>query len=249
MATKLHEVLAVEGDLDATAKKVIEEAINTFSKKPDHFLETHRELAMFDDARSNENTEEHKALVTTVADKLSYVRRHVTKYFDTFAKKEATNQVAQADLIVDGERLAENVPATLLLGLESKLKTLRGMYETIPTLQPGIDWVKDPDRGANIYKSSDAEARMRTEKQIQHKILVDPTKEHPAQIEKWMADVAVGRITVRHWSGMLSPSEKSNLLARIDTLIRAVKKARQRANTAEVINKPIGEILFDYIHG
>lgn len=246
---KLHEILAVEGDLDATARKVTDEAIDTFHKKPDHFIEQHRSLVLFDDDRSSENLDESKALVTTVADKLSYVRGHIERYFDTFARKEATNQTAKADLVIDGVTLIEDAPATMLLGLESKLKTMRAMYEAIPTLQPGADWVLDPDRGADIFKSSEPEVRMKTEKQIQHKVLVEATKEHPAQIEKWNADVPVGKITLRSWSGMMSPAEKSALLGRIDTLIRAVKKARQRANTAEVVDIFIGSALFGFIHG
>lgn len=245
---KLHEILAVEGDLDATAKKVVEEATVTFVKKPDHFLEAHRTLSMFDEGRSQENTEESKALVTTVADKLSYVKGHVAKYLDTFAQKEATNQTAVADLTFEGA-VFNKVPATCLLGLESKLKALRSMYEAIPTLQPGIDWALDPERGNNIYKAVELETRMKTEKQIQHKILVDPTDHHPAQVEKWTADVSVGKFTDRKWSGMMSPAEKSDLLGRLDTVIRAVKKARQRANTAEVVPVTIGKALLDYIHG
>lgn len=246
--TKLHEILAIEGDLDATAKKVVDEAITTFTKKPDHFLEMHRALQMFDDDRQDENLVESKALVTTAKDKLGYVRRHIVKYLDTFAKKEATNQIATADLTVDGVTLLANAPATLLLGLESKLKNIRTMYEAIPTLQPGMDWQLDEGRGAGIYRSVEPETRMRTEKVIQHKVLYEATKEHPAQIEKWSADVPTGKITIRNWSGMLSPSEKSELLGRIDTLIRSVKKARQRANTAEVVDLPIGNALFDFIH-
>lgn len=248
MVAKLHEVLAVEGDLEATAKKVMEEAVNTFTKKPDHFMEQHRSLTMFDDNRAQENTDEHKALVTTVGEKLGYVRRSVTKYLDTFARKEATNQTASADLVVDGETLASDIPATMLLGLESKLKTLRGMYDAIPTLQPGVHWEIDADRGQDIYVGVDPEVRMRTEKQVQHKVLYEATKEHPAQLERWNADVPVGKITLRSWSGMLSPADKSHLLGRIDTLLRGVKKARQRANTAEVVSRPIGDVLFDYIH-
>lgn len=246
---KLHEILAVEGDLDATAKKIMDEAIVTFTKKPDHFLEAHREQRMFDDARANENTDETKTIVTTVDAKLDYVRRHVVKYLDTFAKKEATNQVAKADLVVDGVVLSKDLPATLLLGLESRLKTLRAVYEAIPTLQPGLDWVEDKGRGAGIYRSEHPEERMKTEKQVQHKVLYEATKEHPAQLEKWSADVPVGKITLRHWSGMLSPADKSDLLGKVDTLIRAAKKARQRANATEVVNIKLGEVLFKHIHG
>lgn len=246
--TKLHEILAVEGDLDATAKKMIDEAVTTFTKKPEHFLEALRELHMFDDERQSENTTESKALVTTVADKLTYVRGHIIRYYDTFAKKEATNQVATANVVVSGAEILTDVPATLLLGLESKLKSLRTMYEAIPTLQPGLEWEPDPARGEDVYQSKTPEERMKTEKVIQHKVVYEATKEHSAQVEKWTADVSIGRITVKHWSGMISPAQKSELLGRIDTLARAVKKARQRANSTEIVDISIGKAVFDFIH-
>ncbi len=245
---KLHEILAVEGDLDTTSKKVCEEAMVTFTKKADHFTEQLRELRMFDEGRQNENTSESKALVTTVHDKLSHVRRFVTKYYNTFATKEATNQLAKADLVVGGVTLISDLPATVLLGLESKLKNLRQVYEAIPTLQPGAVWEKDASRGENIYHVRDAEERMKTEKTVQWRVLYEATKEHPAQVEKWNQDVPVGKITLKTWSGMLSPAEKSALLSKIDTLIRATKKARQRANATEIVDMNVGDALFNYIH-
>ncbi len=246
--TKLHEILAVEGDLDATAKKVCEEATITFTKKADHFIEQLKELHMFDEHRQNENTSESKVLVTTVHDKLSHIKKFVTKYYNTFATKEATNQVAKADLVVNGETLISGLPATVLLGLESKLKNLRQVYEVIPTLQPGTVWEKDSGRGEGIYHAQNVEERMRTEKTVQYRVLYEATKEHPAQVEKWNQDVPVGKITVKSWSGMLSPAEKSALLSKIDTLIRATKKARQRANATEIVDMDIGDDLFNYIH-
>ena len=78
--------------------------------------------------------------------------------------------------------------------------------------------------------------------------MYDATKEHPAQVESITTDVAIGKITVNNWSGMLSPAQKSILLGKIDTLIRAVKKARQRANTTEVVKVNIGDKLFDFIN-
>lgn len=68
---KLHEVLAVESGLQTTAKKVNEETIRTFGKKDEHFVETTRRVEFFDEAdREKLNTTEHKAMVTTVLDKL-----------------------------------------------------------------------------------------------------------------------------------------------------------------------------------
>lgn len=247
--SKLHELLAVSGDLEGTAKKLIEEATVTFSTKADRFVGQTAVMEMFDANRTVENVTQSKALDETVLDKLDHVARAVSKWFNSFASVEASNQTATADLIVDGVTLAEKVPSTALLGLESRLKQLRPMYEAIPTLQPGVDWVPAPDEGKGVYKTREPKVRQRTEKQPMSKILVEATPHHPAQIEKWTQDVAVGKYTDTFVSGMLTPAEKSALLDRLDGLIRAVKKARQRANSAETVHLQIGEALVAHIHG
>ena len=77
------------------------------------------------------------------------------------------------------------VPATLLLGLESRLKMVRDVYAEIPTLPPGGKWVKDTNEGNDIYFNENIETRFKTAKTFVHKVLYEATKEHPAQIEKW----------------------------------------------------------------
>lgn len=251
MAAKLHELLAVEGDLEGIFKKIVQETIATFTKKPEHFLSWHKQLQMFDSEREKEQVaaEEHKEMVTTVMEKLDYSKDSMIRYFDAILQKELTNQIAKADLTVDGVVIGKDLPATFLLGMETRLKIVRGIYEAIPTLSPGIRWVEDKESGKGIYKADKAEVKSKTEKTFQSKILVEPTKEHPAQIEKWSENVAIGDFVTERWSGMLSPAEKSQVLKRINDLIQAVKKARQRANTTEVIKNNVGSKLFDYIHG
>lgn len=245
---KLHEILAVEGGLDATQRKIVEEARETFGKRADHFIASHRALEMFDVNAAGQNAEDHKAMVTTVADKLDYVASTVTRYLDVLLQKEATNQHAQADIELDGTILAAKVPVGMLLGLESRLGVMRDMYLAIPTLAPGRHWQTDPATGRGVYLDSHPDVKMKTQKTAQHKILVDATKEHPAQVEKWFEDVPVGKITATTWSGMLSPAEKSDILERLDRLMRAVKRARMRANNVDVVPGKIGRRLFDYIH-
>ena len=245
---KLHELLAVEGDLEGTFKKILAEAKVTFEKRVAHFFEIHKKLEMFaEDAK--EAPEEHQEMVTTVQDKLDYVREHVVRYFDAVLQKEATNQSATADLVIDGKTIAPNLPATFLLGLESRLKIVRSLYEQIPTLPPGIKWEKAPEKGDHVYRAVYSEEKFKTAKTFQHKVLYHATKEHPAQIERWEEVENVGKYTTDKWSGMLSPAEKSLLLGRFDKVIRAVKKARQRANTTEVEKTTIAEALFAYING
>lgn len=246
---KFHELISVEGDLDGTAKKVMEEAITTF-KKAEYFIGGHKWLEMFDDARKQEEEEftEHKEIETTVPEELAHVSDAVSRYYDAIAQKEATNQKAVASLEIDGEILIEDAPATLLLGLESRLKNLRNVYDSIPTLAPGVEWVHHETKGKHIWKTKELEMRHKKEKSFKFQILVNATKEHPAQIEKWNIDVPIGNVKTDRWSGALSPAMKSKLLGRIDALIRAVKQARQRANTQEVEIINVGQNIFSYIH-
>lgn len=244
--SQLHELLAVEGDLNNAATKMIAEAITTFTKKPDTYRGQVRTLTMFDTGREGENVSESKELVDTVPAKLSYVSDSVGRYWNAMAEKERANQSANADLVVDGQTLAYNLPATLLLGLETRLKAIRDLIAAAPTLDPSLSWTADTATGAHVWRSNDRVA-MRTEKTVKHKILVEATDKHPAQIEKWNEDVPVGKIETIQFSGMISPARKSVLLSRIDAVIRGAKKARQRANTVEVTSENIAEPIFSYL--
>ncbi len=250
--SRLHEVLAVDSDLAETAKKIATEALVTFTKKADHFFGMTKRLEMFDESRKQEEegAKESKELVSTVQEKLDYVAGHIIRHLDCLAQKETTNQIAHADVeIGDGHKLLDEVPATLLLSLENKLALFRKVYEGIPTLAPGLEWVEDPTQREGIYKSNKDVIRHKTEQTFKSQILVKPTKEHPAQIEKWTEQVPIGNFITTQWTGMVSPARKSELLGRIDNLLRAIKQARMRANSTEVVKKSIGKVIFDYIHG
>jgi hypothetical protein len=170
------------------------------------------------------------------------------KYFDCLLQKEATNQTAVADLVVDGVVLAQKLPATLLLGWETRIKQIRELYEAIPTLQPGVAWEEDKNQRPGVFRAQNVEKAHKTEQRIQHKILVAADDHHPAQVEKWSEQVPVGIFTQERWSGMVSPAKKAELLEKIDTLLVAVKKARQRANQAEVVQGTVTQKLYEFIH-
>lgn len=247
MSNKLHELLAVEGDLKEVTAKILKEARNTFKEKPAHFTAALRVVEMFEENAVGEDPA-HQEMVTTVDQKLKYVQDHVVRYYDAVLQKEIGNQTATENIIVNGETLIENVPVTFLLGLESKLGEIRGLYNLIPTLAPGIAWELDVGEGEGVYKMTHPAEKFRTARTVKHKVLYEATKEHPAQIEKWNEDVKVGKIVTTQWSGMLKPADKSTLLRRIDDLIQGVKKARQRANNCKIEPVNIGSKLFDYIH-
>jgi len=249
---KLHEILAVDKELEDTARKIVTEAMVTFSKKSDLFLGHLKRLEMFSEDRKSEESAaaEQKTLTTTVGEKLDYVAESLIRHLDVVVQKEQTNQEASDDVVLrDGRVILRNLPATFLLSLENKLAWLRKMYETIPTLQPGIAWEQDPQERSGVFKARTEDVRIKGEKTVQSKILVPSTDRHPAQIEKWFEDKPIGQFVTTRWSGMVSPASKSAYLDRIDELIQAVKKARMRANAQEVEKREVGGVIMTYING
>jgi hypothetical protein len=244
---KLHTLLAVEADKEGLSRRIQSETTTVFKNKHNHFQATHKWTEMMDENAVGD-PEQHLEMVETVASKLDYLAQQVSGYLDVVLQKEATNQVAKADLVVNGTIIGTDIPATYLLGLETKLKNLRKVYDSIPTLAPGIKWEEDFQHSANVYKASHTQVRNKTRRVTRHQILVQPTEHHPAQIDKWDDIETVGHIKEDVWSGMVSPARKSELLSNIDNLIQAVKKARQRANTASIVNVRIGKEIFDFIH-
>ena len=140
--------------------------------------------------------------------------------------------------------------------MESRLKLVREIYDNIPTLPPGGKWVPDQVEGDGVYFNENTKIKIKTAKTFEHRVLVPAQfpKEGeggtslPAQIEKWEEQKPVGEIKEQTWCGMISPAEKSRMLDRFDKLLRAVKKARQRANSVDVVPINIGKTIFDYIN-
>jgi len=246
---QLHELLAVEGDLKGKCEMVLNEAKVTFAKKPHLFTGELKVYEPFDEKDKNTATTEKTVVDTTVAEKLAYVGKSVINYLDAFVQKEATNQDAKADVVISGTSILKDVPATALLGLESKIKKIRETFEMIPTLAPGLIWVNDDSGKVGVFRTSEPSIKFKTKKVPQHKILYEATDKHRAEIEKWDEDTKVGRIETTSYSGMVSPADKAALLERIDKLIQAVKKARQKANKAIIQDVHIGKTIMEYIIG
>lgn len=243
---KLHELLAVINDASAAATAILDESKATFGKRPDHFKGQTKVVTFFDAAREGENLTETKEFVTSVDERLAYTARIIGKYWDALFQLEQTNQIAMADLMVGGVTIAKSVPATFLLGMETRLKEIRQMILTIPTLAPELSWAKDEAAGKGVYVSP-PQVNFKGEKVRKHKVLYDATDKHPANIETWTEDQPVAKIETIHRSTMLTPAQKSEMMERCDNMIAAVKQARQRANTVETSRSKIASNMFDYI--
>jgi len=243
--TKLHEILAIEAGVKSTADSTLNEAVNTFTRKHEHFNgQTRKYTPLQEDGMPL--ADEHKPVVSTVKEKLDYVQDHLVRALDCLYQKEFANTLAKADIIL-GSTVILNVPATILLNFEKKFKEIRAMYQTIPTLDPGREWIKDTS-SANIYVSLHDTESIKTDKTTIPVILAPATDKHPAQVKEVNKDIPVGKWNTIYRSGSITPLEKSQLLAKIDIVIRELTQARQRANDQVVEKITIAEEIFAFIN-
>lgn len=240
---KLHEVLAVEPQLKAAAERAISTAKSAFTKS-ERFtgqVKTYTPLEEEGEQRPGEATR----VATTVAKELAELEAAFGRWLDAAIQKEVTNQGTSAEVLLGRGTFISELPATALLNLESKLEALRAVYAAIPTNDPSESWWWDDSIGKWVSPERITYAGRKVTRPL---VLYEATREHPAQVTTYNEDIRVGEWKTRIFSGMLSPEDKRARLERLDELLQAVKKARQRANDCEVVEISVAERIFAYIN-
>ncbi len=248
--TQLYEILAVESSLEKVSRTLTQESIKTFSKD-NLFKGFTKRLEMFNEDDQILNESSFLKLETTVSENLTYLMPSISKYWRTVLSKDMANQSAIADIVLtDGYVIAKDVPATFLLGLESKLGELRKLYQALPTLAPGIKWEADELERKGIYTNITPDISFKTETKTEFVEISPATKEHPAQVTGVKNVKNVGKYTTNNQSGMISSFQKAETLTRLDEMLSAVKKARMRANDVKITPDPQAPItILGYING
>lgn len=241
---KMHELLAVESTVVGNYNRDMEETLKVLGRA-DLFTKTVKVKSHFNEDDKKLDTTETKDITTTVKDRLKWFAASASKFYDVVLQKDSTNQQSNADIEVDGTVIANAVPATTLLMFETKLQDLRKVLEAAPTLPAGFTWIKDENTG--LMASKEPNVTFTTRKVVEPVVLYEATKEHPAQVKEASKDVPVAKVTVDTWSGMMTSVDKAELLSRLDKLLQAVKKARQRANSTEVVKANVGDAVFKYL--
>jgi hypothetical protein len=248
---KLHELLAVEGQLKSQAQATRTELRSTFEKKRHLFEEKVTTFQPNEDG-AEAVREQQSDLQSKVRDELAWIAGIWSQALDVSAQVADANTQAQADVTLeDGTVLLKAMPATGLLELEKRVAEIQELIKSIPTLDPAKGFQPDAQRGAHIYKARDV-TKVRTKKTQRPLVLYPATPEHPAQTQVLSEDVPVGKVLEQEWSGLITPTEKANLLARAEAFGRAVKQARMRANDVELSKetlRKVGSVVFGYVFG
>ena len=257
--TLLHEILAVEQDVKANAERARNQLIETFRTKQSHFTGMRRTFRPFavDEAAGDEGGERLEAetqLAKTVPEQLDLALREVGKALDMGLQVDEANTRAKADIVVDGEVLLADVPATFLLQLERRLREVRAVFKEVPCFDPVRIWSVDPVADKKHVLRAEPVTTIRKQRTRKYNVMVEATKEHPAQVDIVEVDEPVGEIRSYEWTGMLSTGKKQALLDQLDRLLAAVKQARSRANTVAVdrsqkASKVLGDFLLAPVRG
>jgi hypothetical protein len=245
---KMHELLAVSDDLKGQATKTRMDLQSTFTNKPHLFR---KKVVTFQPIEEGKlpSTVEQSDIQTTLKKERDWVAGFIMKSIDSGYQIDKGNTEARADIIVEGAGIIiKDVPATFLLQLEKHLLQVRELASTVPTLDPAQGFEASSADGKGMWKAREV-VKERTKKDKKVLTLAPPTDKHPAQVQVYDADVVTGNIREQEWSALTTPAIKSEILARVDELIQAVKKARSRANSMEldVTSLKVGKQLLDYV--
>jgi hypothetical protein len=230
---KLHELLAVESSMSDQSDKLRAELIDTLTKKRNHFAKK-VVTTKYQDPNVEDEVEEQLGMQSTVPKELDWISGHIVKAIDAAAQVDEANTKARADIVLeDGTIMAKNIPATQLLQLAKRLNEVKQVAEAIPTLDPSRGFVPDPASGEGVYKTRE-EIKPKTKKNYASFVAHPGTDKHPPQVTTYQEDQLIGKYHIFEWSSFLTVSDKANILSRIEDLIRAVRKARARANDVDV---------------
>lgn len=242
MAQKLNQILAVEKQIKTNTHEQVTALYHLLQKDPllSGIARTYRPIEEDGEKLPPENTQ----VQVRVEETLKEVGRQFTALFDITLGRDAANTLAKADVVVDGVTLLKDVPATYLLWLEKQLTDLHTYIVKLPVLPQTDTWTYDSATSA--FKTAVVETS-RTKKLPRAFVKYDATKEHPAQVETLQEDKLVGYWSTTKFSGAVSRDRAQKLRARIESLMAAVKTAREQANLVEVPKVVAGQAVFDFL--
>ncbi|BCJ73535.1 hypothetical protein ACFQY4_35865 [Catellatospora bangladeshensis] len=239
---KLNQIIAVEKGVKSRSFQDLTEAHHAVQKQA--LLSGISRTYQAKDEEGEQLPPESTKVQTRAEDVLRQIGTTLTRLFDVTATKDSTNCVAKADVKVDDRVLLSDVPVTYLLFLEKQLTDLHTFVKKLPVLDAAESWVFS--ESADCW-STEPVRTIRTKKVPRNHVKAEATEKHPAQVEVYYEDIAVGYWTTVKFSGALPAKRVSTLLERVEKLQQAVKFAREEANNAEAVDQRVGDRVFGYL--
>lgn len=242
-SAKLNQILAVERGVRSSSYKELTNIYKTIQKSAlfDGFSRKYQPVN--DDGVKL--PEETQKVQQNYKNLLSGFARYATDLWNVTARKDWTNTQAFGNVVVDGNTILRDVPVPTLLFLEKQLRDVRSFVRDLPVLDSAETWTLDTKSG--LQKSGKVTTN-RTVK-VEEPIVLYPVEgNHPAQTQLIQKNVVEGTWTAIKESGAIPATERTSILDRVETLLQAVKVAREEANSTDEIPSPnVGATLFGYL--
>jgi hypothetical protein len=238
----LHQILAAEKGVKGRSVRTFTDAHHAVAKTA--LLSGIARTYQPNDDDGERLPSESTPVQINARDAIADVTTALTELFDVVITKDAANQVATANVVVDDVVLLSGVPVTTLLFLEKQLDDIYTFVRKLPVLDPAESWTFDEQRGH--YGTASVQTA-RSKKVMKTHVAYPATTEHPAQTQTYGEDVQVGLWTTTKFSGALPAARVAELTARVVTLQKAVTAARQAANTLEVSDRRMGDVVLGYL--
>jgi hypothetical protein len=243
MVRRLNQVVAIEKPLKQTIEKKLAELYKALQKS--ELFEGHDKIYHPKDVDGDTLPSDIRMVQQRVGDILEETSQLLTELFDVSATRDLANCSAKADVVLDGVKVLEGVPATTLMFLEKQLTEFRIMVAAAPELDPAESWESDENSGLERTIPRNTIRTARVNKPI---VLYPATEKHPAQTQLVTEDRTVGTWEAIRLSGAVSATAKKALLARVEAFITAVKLAREEANCLSAQDVSIGKKVFGWIN-
>lgn len=242
--TKLHQVNALLTSRKTRAQRQITDAHHTLQRAPllSGIVRTYQPR----DDEGERLPPENNLVQTRATQILDQVADEMAGLFDLQVSQDLGNAKAVADVVVGGQVLLAKVPVTYLLFLDKRLADLRTIVDKLPVLDASEEWSWDESR--MCWRSTPANT-IRSKKVPRNHVLAEATDRHPAQVQVFNEDVPAGTWTTVKLSGAVPAARRRELLARVESLIDAVRVAREAANEIEVAETPVGRKVMAYLFG
>jgi len=249
---KLNQVIAIVSGEKSKREAAITKAYHKLQRTDLFEGMTRRYSPLEDDPTgANKLPDEDKLVQENVPEVLADVRVDLEAMINMVATQDSGNTMARADITIDIDEdnsmtIAKDVPVTTLIFLEKQLKDIRTLVDKLPVLDPMEIW--EHDKASGLYKSKE-KSSIRTKKVPRNHIKAEATDKHPAQVEVYTEDAPIGTWTSVRFSGAISKDDRKAILERIEKLDKAVKVAREAANSEEVAKVETGDAILKYIFG
>lgn len=240
--TTLSQIVAVEKGIKSATTRRVTDVYHALKKAP-LFSGLSRTYQPRDD--EGEQLPPERTRVQLHAEELLRdAASALTELMDVVLTKDIANTQATANVEVDGEVILTGVPVTYLLFMEKQLSDLHSLVQSVPTLDPSEAWTFDEATG--LYRTEPT-GTTRTKKIPRNHVKAEATDKHPAQVELFTEDVVVGYWNKTTFSGAVTPARMRQLVERVEKLHKAVKFAREQANSIEIRQIKQADRVFDYL--